>query len=116
MAEYIVLIFVAYRPFFYTSISDYCAKVFGFETFGTIYGSIMTVAGVFNFLQSVLDKLTHTKFNMNPIPLNLLLLALTVLIGTATVAFVTAETHKYAHQKLKGITSNSENEVDEDDE
>lgn len=109
-----VLIFVAYRPFFYTSISDYCAKVFGFETFGTVYGSIMTVAGLINFLQSVLDRLTHTKFNMNPIPLNLLLLAITVVIGTATVAYVTVQTHKYALMKFKGNTSSDDEETEAD--
>ncbi|KAG0671835.1 hypothetical protein C6P40_003676 [Pichia californica] len=108
-----VLIFVAYRPFFYTSISDYCAKVFGFETFGTVYGSIMTVAGFVNFLQSVLDKLTHTYFKMNPIPLNLLLLAITVVIGTATVAYVTVQSHKYALLRLKG---NDESENQENDD
>lgn len=106
-----VLIFVAYRPFFYTSISDYCAKVFGFETFGTIYGSIMTVAGFVNFLQSILDKLTHTYFKMNPIPLNILLLAITIIIGTATVSYVTIETHKYALLRLKG-NEEIENELE----
>lgn len=106
-----VLIFVAYRPFFYTSISDYCAKVFGFETFGTVYGSIMTVAGFINFLQSVLDKLTHTTFKMNPIPLNLLLLAITIVIGGATVAYVTVQTRIYALQKFKG-SNLDDNEVD----
>lgn len=112
-----VLIFVSYRPFFYTSISDYCAKVFGFETFGTIYGSIMTVAGIINFLQSVLDKLTHTTFKMNPIPLNLLMLAITVVIGGATVGFVTLETHKYAYQRLKGsLESNSDDEEDDEED
>lgn len=108
-----VLIFVAYRPFFYTSISDYCAKVFGFETFGTVYGSIMTVAGFVNFLQSVLDKLTHTTFKMNPIPLNLLLLGITVAIGGATVAYVTVQTHAYALEKFRGSsTSSAEDETE----
>lgn len=97
-----VLIFVAYRPFFYTSISDYCAKVFGFETFGTVYGSIMTFSGFVNFLQSILDKLTHTTFKMNPIPLNLLLLLLTAIIGSATVIYVYVQSNFYAHEKLQG--------------
>jgi hypothetical protein len=108
-----VLIFVAYRPFFYTSISDYCAKVFGFETFGTIYGSIMTVAGFANFLQMLLDRLTHTKFKMNPIPLNLLLLIITVFIGGTTVVYVIVQTNIYAHEKFKGAT---EGELEDDTE
>jgi hypothetical protein len=33
-----VIIFAIYRPLFYTSVSDYCAKIFGFRTFGKVYG------------------------------------------------------------------------------
>jgi hypothetical protein len=33
-----VLIFAIFRPLYYTSVSDYCAKVFGFRTFGKVYG------------------------------------------------------------------------------
>lgn len=33
-----VLIFAIYRPLYYTSVSDYCAKIFGFRTFGKVYG------------------------------------------------------------------------------
>lgn len=33
-----VLIFAIYRPLYYTAISDYCAKIFGFRTFGKVYG------------------------------------------------------------------------------
>jgi len=35
-----VLIFAIYRPLYYTSISDYCAKIFGFRTFGKVYGLV----------------------------------------------------------------------------
>ncbi|ODV82865.1 hypothetical protein CANARDRAFT_214991 [[Candida] arabinofermentans NRRL YB-2248] len=95
-----VLLFVSYRPFFYTSISDYCAKVFGFETFGTVYGSIMTISGIFNFLQSDLDRLTHTTFQMNPIPLNLVLLFVTLIVGGCTVIYVFVESKAYNKKKL----------------
>src|SRR5271170_1990899 len=33
-----VLIFAIYRPLYYTAVSDYCAKIFGFRTFGKVYG------------------------------------------------------------------------------
>ncbi|KAH3666865.1 hypothetical protein OGAPHI_003314 [Ogataea philodendri] len=98
-----VLIFVCYRPFFYTSISDYCAKVFGFETFGTVYGSVMTVSGVFNFLQSPLDRLTHTSFNMNPVPLNLLLLFFTLIIGGTHVTYVYVQSRVFNQKKAHSI-------------
>ncbi len=35
-----VCLFVLYRPFYYTAVSDYSAKVFGFRTFGTVYGEL----------------------------------------------------------------------------
>ncbi|GME83669.1 unnamed protein product [Ambrosiozyma monospora] len=93
--------FVSYRPFFYTSMSDYCAKVFGFETFGTIYGTMMTTSGVFNFLQSFLDRATHTTFKMNPIPLNVMLVLLTTFIGGATVVYVYTQSIRYNKLKQK---------------
>ena len=34
-----VLIFAIYRPLYYTAVSDYCAKIFGFRTFGKVYGT-----------------------------------------------------------------------------
>lgn len=33
-----VALFVLYRPLYYTAVSDYAAKVFGFQTFGKVYG------------------------------------------------------------------------------
>lgn len=95
-----VLFFVAYRPFFYTSISDYCAKVFGFQTFGTVYGSIMTISGLVNYCQTFLDHATHEKFNMNPTPLNLVLLAITVVIGFTTVIYVQVQGKKFHSRKI----------------
>lgn len=83
-----VAIFVAYRPFFYTTISDFCAKVFGFDTFGTVYGSIICISGIINYFQSTLDKLTHTTFNMNPTPINAVLVLTTLVIGTITILYV----------------------------
>ena len=59
---------VVFRPLFYTAIScvpfyqqlyiqwwwltysDYAAKVFGFRTFGTVYGLAMTLSGLFGLI------------------------------------------------------------------
>ena len=41
-----ICMFVAYRPLFYTVVSDFCAKVFGFQTFGTVYGAVMCLSGI----------------------------------------------------------------------
>ncbi|CEP60199.1 Fmp42p LALA0_S01e05248g [Lachancea lanzarotensis] len=86
-----VLMLVAYRPFYYTVVSDYSAKVFGFETFGTVYGLLMCLSGIFNMSQSYLDKLTHTTFNMNPFPVNLTLVILTALSATTLISFLVKE-------------------------
>jgi multisubunit Na+/H+ antiporter MnhC subunit len=79
---------VVYRPFYYTAVSDYSAKVFGFQTFGKVYGLIICFAGLFNFIQSPLDALTHKAFHNNPLPVNLILLGLAVVVGGALVMFV----------------------------
>ncbi|KAF2186740.1 MFS general substrate transporter [Zopfia rhizophila CBS 207.26] len=83
-----VCLFVIYRPLYYTTVSDYAAKVFGFATFGKVYGLIICLAGLFNFSQSALDALTHKSFNNNPIPVNVILLGLALIIGVALVGYV----------------------------
>nr|CAI6683967.1 BPK_HP1_G0043880.mRNA.1.CDS.1 [Saccharomyces cerevisiae] len=40
-------------------------KFFGFDTFGTVYGLLSCICGIFNMSQNLLDKWTHTTFNMN---------------------------------------------------
>lgn len=86
-----ICLFVLYRPFYYTAVSDYSAKVFGFRTFGTVYGTIICLSGLFNFSQSGLDYLFHETFHGNPVPVNVGLLSLGLMIGIALVAFVTAK-------------------------
>ncbi|KAK4230501.1 major facilitator superfamily domain-containing protein [Podospora fimiseda] len=83
-----VCLFVLYRPFYYTAVSDYSAKVFGFRTFGTVYGTIICLSGVFNFSQSGLDFLFHKTFKGDPVPVNVLLLSMGIAIGIALVVFV----------------------------
>lgn len=98
-----VAVFVAYRPFFYTAVSDFCAKVFGFDTFGTVYGTIICISGAVNYFQSYLDKLTHTTFNMNPTPINLALVVITAIIGTITILYVRTEAKKYSLKKAHTV-------------
>ncbi|KAI1864314.1 hypothetical protein JX265_008685 [Neoarthrinium moseri] len=83
-----VILFVLYRPFYYTAVSDYSAKVFGFRTFGTVYGTIICLSGLFNFSQSGLDYLFHETFHNDPVPVNLILLALGFMIGVSLVSYV----------------------------
>ncbi|RDL36889.1 uncharacterized protein BP5553_06241 [Venustampulla echinocandica] len=83
-----VCLFVLYRPFYYTTVSDYSAKVFGFRNFGTVYGLIICLAGLFNFSQSGLDALLHKVFKGSPVPVNIMLLGSAFVVGTALCAFV----------------------------
>jgi MFS family permease len=96
-----VCLFVVYRPFYYTTVSDYSAKVFGFVTFGKVYGLIICLAGLFNFLQSPLDALTHVVFNANPIPVNVILMSIAVVVGTALVSFTYIRSRSMARDKLE---------------
>lgn len=96
-----VVLFVLYRPFYYTAVSDYSAKVFGFVNFGRVYGLIICLAGLFNFLQSPLDALTHVVFDLNPIPINAILTGSAVVVGTALVTFVSLKSRNMAREKLE---------------
>lgn len=54
-----------------------------------MYGLIICLAGLLNFLQSGLDALTHRVFHNNPIPVNIILMSVAFVIGLSLVAFVT---------------------------
>lgn len=86
-----IILLVLYRPFYYTAVSDFCAKVFGFETFGTVYGSIICFSGLCNILQQVMDRVTHSYFDMNPIPINSLLTVLTFVFAGAIIVYVRSQ-------------------------
>lgn len=79
----LVLIYHSWR-------SDYAAKVFGFATFGTVYGTIICISGLCTFTQSALQAITHDAFHDDPTPVNLALAGLGLLIGIALVTFVAA--------------------------
>lgn len=66
-----------------TARSDYAAKVFGFATFGKVYGLIICLAGLLNLSQPALDALTHGPFGDNPVPVNLGLLSAGLAVGVA---------------------------------
>lgn len=94
-----IVLFVLYRPFYYTAVSDYCAKVFGFRTFGTVYGTIICLSGLLNFSQTALDYLFHRTFHGDPVPVNLLLLALGLVIGVCLVGFVGLQSRRLGQKR-----------------
>lgn len=96
-----ICLFVIYRPFYYTAVSDYAAKVFGFQTFGKVYGLIICTAGIFNLVQSLLDAVTHQVFHRDPIPVNVFLLCVAVVVGGALVTFVTVKSRNAKREMLE---------------
>lgn len=83
-----IVLLVVYRPFYYTAVSDICVKVFGFNTFGTIYGTIICILGMCNVLQQVLDRITQQMLGNNPTPVNSVLTLLTVGFALAIIQYV----------------------------
>ncbi|KAL8786358.1 MAG: hypothetical protein Q9213_002855 [Squamulea squamosa] len=96
-----IVLFVLYRPLYYTAVSDYAAKVFGFHTFGKVYGLIICLAGILNFFQSALDALTHKKFSGDPVPVNVVLLVMALVVGAVLVGFVWYKSRKLGRDKLE---------------
>ncbi|RAO65222.1 uncharacterized protein BHQ10_001234 [Talaromyces amestolkiae] len=94
-----VVLFVAYRPFYYTAVSDYVAKVFGFQTFGKVYGLVIALAGICNFLQTGLDALTFKVFDRNPTPANVVLTVLVAVVGSFLVTYVSSKARELAHSQ-----------------
>lgn len=99
-----VVLFVLYRPFYYTAVSDYSAKVFGFRTFGTVYGLIICLSGLLNFSQSGLDVLFHQTFKGDPLPVDIALLTLGLAVGVSLVTFVALQLRKMRQKAAAGAS------------
>jgi hypothetical protein len=89
-----VILFVFLRPLYYSAMSDYATKVFGFATFGRVYGTIVCVSGLVNLSQTGIDALTKGHFGGNPTPVNAFLTVSAFLIGTALVVYVTVQVYR----------------------
>ena len=96
-----IALFVLYRPLYYTAVSDYTAKVFGFHTFGKVYGLIICLAGLVNFSQSALDALTYKVCGGDPVPVNVILLLVAFVMGLALVGFVGYQSRHMARERLE---------------
>lgn len=86
-----VTLFVLLRPLYYSAMSDYATKVFGFATFGQIYGAIIFIGGVSNLVQPAIDAMNHEVFDNNPVPINAVLAALGFVVGAGLVGYVFVE-------------------------
>lgn len=104
-----IILFVLYRPLYYTAVSDYAAKVFGFQTFGKVYGLIICLAGLLNFSQSGLDAMTHRVFHRDPLPVNIILLVIALVVGVVLVGYVY---HQSRHLKRDALEEEAEEAED----
>lgn len=82
-----------------TTRSDYAAKVFGFATFGRIYGTVVCISGITNFAQSALDALVYKKLHGDPLPVNIFLGAIGAVVGIALTAFVAVKGREFVQEK-----------------
>ncbi|KAI5954517.1 hypothetical protein KGF54_002292 [Candida jiufengensis] len=96
-----IIILVLYRPFYYTAVSDFCAKVFGYDNFGTVYGTIIAFSGICNILQQAMDKLTQEYFKGNPTPINSILVILTAVFGFSLIGFVKSQEKDIKRRNLE---------------
>ena len=94
-----VTLFVLFRPLYYSAMSDYAAKVFGYATFGTVYGAIICLSGLFTFTQSGLQALLHDVFEDDPEPINLGLATLGLVLGVILVMYVDIKGRDLQRQK-----------------
>ena len=104
-----IILFVLYRPLYYTAVSDYAAKVFGFQTFGKVYGLIICLAGLLNFSQSGLDAMTHKVFHRDPLPVNIMMLVIALAVGVVLVGYVY---HQSRHLKRDALEEEAEESED----
>lgn len=78
---------------------DYATKVFGFATFGRIYGTIVCLSGLVNFSQSGLDALTHGPLHGDPTPINIAMGVGGVIISSALTTFVAIKGRVFVEEK-----------------
>ncbi|ODQ64829.1 MFS general substrate transporter [Nadsonia fulvescens var. elongata DSM 6958] len=96
-----ISLLVLYRSFYYTALSGFCAQVFGFITFGKIYGLTICISGVVNFGQTYLDYLTHETYGMNPLPVNTGLIVTTAFLTIALIIYVKCQVQNISRRMLE---------------
>ncbi|KAF4956994.1 hypothetical protein FGADI_3406 [Fusarium gaditjirri] len=102
MAGYFTVVtFVFFRPLYYSAVSDYATKVFGFATFGRIYGTITCISGITQLIQSGLDALTHGPLHDDPTPVNAALGAVGALVGLILTVFITVKGRVFVEKKVE---------------
>ncbi|KAI1364954.1 amino acid transporter [Xylaria arbuscula] len=103
-----VVLFVIFRPLYYSAMSDYATKVFGFATFGRLYGAITCISGFFTFSQYGLDALTHGPFHDDPTPINVGLMVTGTVVGLVLTIYIAVKSKDYQEETKEGNYMNGE--------
>lgn len=77
-----ILLYVLYRPFLFTALSDYVARVFGTRSYGLKYGILVSVSGLGNLGIPGLDVLSRVS---GYAPVNILLTGLSAVTGLLVI-------------------------------
>ncbi|KAM3512028.1 hypothetical protein MY11210_004354 [Beauveria gryllotalpidicola] len=80
-----VVAFVTFRPFYFSTVSFTASKIFGFATFGRVYGTVICASGLFNLVQPALESWLSVQLQGNPLLLNIGL----GVVGTVLAALLT---------------------------
>jgi len=75
-----IIIFVFMRPLLYTSGNDFSTKIFGFKTFGRVYGLMNLISSIVNFGQYAVEYFVVNVFNGQFIEINIAFTILTSLM------------------------------------
>lgn len=86
---------------YYSAISDYAAKVFGFASFGRIYGTVVCISGLSNFAQTAIDALVFGPLHGNPVPINIGLGACGAIVGLALTIYVAIKGRVFHEEKVQ---------------
>lgn len=96
-----VIAFTIFRPLYYSTISDYATKVFGFATFGRIYGTLTCLSGLLNFFQSSLDALTHGPLHGDPLWVNIGLGGFGSIFGIVLTVFTMIKGREFTKERTE---------------
>jgi len=74
---------------------DYATKVFGFATFGRVYGTVACVSGLMQLSQTGLDALVHGPLQNNPLPINIMFAAVGTAVSAAMTLYIIVKGNQY---------------------
>lgn len=75
--------------------------MFGFSTFGRVYGATICISGVANFAQYGLDKLTHGPLHDDPTVINAVMTVSGFVVGLTLVLYVRFKSEGVRRKQLE---------------